>query len=64
LPSEPSSVTVIREADGRYYALFIVKREAVPSPASDICPEPETRGQMSPEATARDVAMRKAEARR
>jgi putative transposase len=34
-PSEPSSVTVIREADGRYYASFVVRREAVPLPASD-----------------------------
>ena len=30
LPSEPSSVTVIREPDGRYYASFVVKREATP----------------------------------
>ena len=28
LPSEPSSVTVIREPDGRYYASFVVEREA------------------------------------
>ena len=28
LPSVPSSVTVIREADGRYYASFVVEREA------------------------------------
>ena len=26
LPSVPSSVTVIREADGRYYASFVVER--------------------------------------
>lgn len=32
LPSAPSSVTVIREADGRYYASFVV--EADPKPAS------------------------------
>jgi len=30
LPSEPSSVTVIREPDGRYYASFVVEREATP----------------------------------
>jgi putative transposase len=30
LPSEPSSVTVIREADGRYYASFVVERAAAP----------------------------------
>jgi putative transposase len=35
LPSEPSSVTVIREPDGRYYASFVVKREATPLPACD-----------------------------
>jgi putative transposase len=35
LPSEPSSVTVIREPDGRYYASFVVQREATPLPASD-----------------------------
>jgi putative transposase len=33
LPSEPSSVTVIREADGRYYASFVVKRATAPLPA-------------------------------
>jgi len=35
LPSQPSSVTVIREPDGRYYASFVVQREAVPLPACD-----------------------------
>jgi putative transposase len=30
LPSPPSSVTVIRETDGRYYASFVVEREATP----------------------------------
>ncbi len=35
LPSVPSSVTVIREPDGRYYASFVVEREATPLPASD-----------------------------
>jgi putative transposase len=30
LPSEPSSVTVIREPDGRYYVSFVVEREAAP----------------------------------
>jgi putative transposase len=35
LPSEPSSVTVIREPDGRYYASFVVEREATPLPVSD-----------------------------
>ena len=35
LPSQPSSVTVIREPDGRYYASFVVKRDATPLPASD-----------------------------
>jgi putative transposase len=33
LPSEPSSVTVIREPDGRYYASFVVERQTVPLPA-------------------------------
>ena len=33
LPSEPSSVTVIREADGRYYASFVVEVAATPLPA-------------------------------
>jgi putative transposase len=33
LPSVPSSVTVIREADGRYYASFVVQREPTPLPA-------------------------------
>jgi putative transposase len=32
LPSAPSSVTVIREADGRYYASFVVKVAATPLP--------------------------------
>ncbi len=38
LPSAPSSVTVIREADGRYYASFVVEAAATPLPvaASDI----------------------------
>lgn len=38
LPSEPSSVTVIREADGRYYASFVVEVADTPLPqsASDI----------------------------
>jgi putative transposase len=35
LPSVPSSVTVIKEADGRYYASFVVEREATPMPACD-----------------------------
>ena len=35
LPSEPSSVTVIREPDGRYYASFVVNRAATPMPACD-----------------------------
>ncbi|HEV2253738.1 MAG TPA: RNA-guided endonuclease TnpB family protein [Streptosporangiaceae bacterium] len=35
LPSEPSSVTVIREPDGRYYASFVVRCEATPLPTSD-----------------------------
>jgi putative transposase len=33
LPSVPSSVTVIREPDGRYYASFVVERGATPLPA-------------------------------
>ncbi len=33
LPSPPSSVTVIREPDGRYYASFVVDRPATPLPA-------------------------------
>ena len=35
LPSVPSSVTVIREPDGRYYASFVVQREATRLPACD-----------------------------
>jgi len=35
LPSTPSSVTVIREADGRYYASFVVERAATPLPGCD-----------------------------
>ena len=34
LPSVPSSVTVIREADGRYYASFVVDRDTAPLPES------------------------------
>jgi putative transposase len=33
LPSEPSSVTVIRDPDGRYYASFVVERQPAPLPA-------------------------------
>jgi putative transposase len=32
LPSEPSSVTIIREPDGRYYASFVVDVSAAPLP--------------------------------
>jgi putative transposase len=35
LPSPPSSVTVICETDGRYYASFVVEREPAPLPRSD-----------------------------
>jgi len=35
LPSVPSSVTVIRDPDGRYYASFVVQREATPLPDCD-----------------------------
>ena len=35
LPSVPSSVTVIREPDGRYYASFVVWREPTPLPVRD-----------------------------
>jgi putative transposase len=35
LPSVPSSVTVIREPDGRYYASFVVEREPAPLPPCD-----------------------------
>src|SRR5579862_8449422 len=35
LPSVPSSVTVIRDPDGRYYASFVVQRQSTPLPASD-----------------------------
>ena len=35
LPSVPSSVTVIREADGRYYASFVAERDAEPFPPCD-----------------------------
>ena len=34
LPSVPSSVTVIREADGRYCAFFVVEVAAAPLPAT------------------------------
>ena len=33
LPSAPSSVTVIGEPDGRYYASFVVERQPAPLPA-------------------------------
>ncbi|WP_139277715.1 RNA-guided endonuclease InsQ/TnpB family protein [Rhodococcus marinonascens] len=32
LPSEPSSVSVIREADGRYFVSFVVERDEQPLP--------------------------------
>jgi putative transposase len=32
LPSVPSSVTVIRESDGRFYASFVVQRDPTPLP--------------------------------
>ena len=35
LPGPPSSVTVIREPDGRYYASFVVERPPTPLPPSD-----------------------------
>ena len=35
LPSVPSSVTVIREPDGRYYASFVIQREPTPLPVCD-----------------------------
>ncbi len=35
LPSVPSSVTVVREPDGRYYASFVVERDAQPFPPCD-----------------------------
>jgi putative transposase len=35
LPSAPSSVTVISEPDGRYYASFVVEREPSPLPSCD-----------------------------
>ena len=35
LPSVPTSVTVIREPDGRFYASFVVQREVTPLPAVD-----------------------------
>lgn len=34
LPSGPSSATVVREADGRYYVSFVVERDAEPLPAT------------------------------
>jgi putative transposase len=34
LPSDPSSVTVIREASGRYFASFVVEVEPTPLPAN------------------------------
>jgi putative transposase len=39
LPSAPSSVTVIREPDGRYFASFVVDRDPTPLP-----PVPRTAG--------------------
>jgi putative transposase len=35
LPSVPSSVTVIKEPDGRYYASFVVERDTAPLAACD-----------------------------
>ena len=35
LPSEPSSVAIIREADGNYYASFVVDTPSAPLPAVD-----------------------------
>jgi putative transposase len=35
LPSAPSSVTIIRDPDGRYYASFVVERPAMPLPPVD-----------------------------
>src|SRR5579864_3944083 len=35
LPSQPSSVTLVREPDGRYYASFVVERKSAPLPARD-----------------------------
>jgi putative transposase len=35
LPAQPSSVTVIREPDGRYYLSFVVDRQARPLPVID-----------------------------
>jgi putative transposase len=35
LPAVPSSVTVIREPDGRYYLSFVAERPARPLPATD-----------------------------
>jgi len=35
LPAVPSSVTVIREPDGRHYASFVVERPATPLPACE-----------------------------
>ena len=35
LPSEPSSVTIIREPDGHYYASFVVEVAAHPLPVTD-----------------------------
>jgi putative transposase len=37
LPSEPSSVTIIREPDGHYYASFVVDVRAAPPP--EVAPE-------------------------
>jgi putative transposase len=35
LPSEPSSVTIIREPDGHYYATFVVEVPNIPLPAME-----------------------------
>ena len=34
LPSDPSSVTVLRDASGRYFASFVVEVEPTPLPAN------------------------------
>lgn len=35
LPSGPSSVTIVREPDGHYYASFVVERDPAPLPETD-----------------------------
>ncbi|WP_218020818.1 hypothetical protein [Nocardia grenadensis] len=35
MPSEPTSVTIIKDASGRYFASFVVQAEDQPLPLAD-----------------------------